>query len=201
MTDNKIGLSAAPPPEEAALPGIFSSAVESLYSAKLRPEIEIGGIRPPQRLAPFSHAIGLEIVQHDDPLDEGTDGDAFGRLILLYDPQSDDIWEGTMRLVAYIQGEMDASLAADPLLPDVAWSWLEESLEQRDATHTHLGGTVTSTASVRYGDIGGVPRAFQLEMRCSWTPSSADLSNHVRAFADVLALVAGLPPEGVSALR
>ena len=102
-----------------------------------------------------------------------------------------------MRLVAYIQADMDDAVAADPLLPDVAWQWLNESLDGNGAGFTNLGGTVTSTASVRYGEIGGPPRAYQLEMRASWTAEGIDLSSHVEAFANVLSLVAGLPPEGV----
>jgi hypothetical protein len=102
-----------------------------------------------------------------------------------------------MRLVAYIQADMDDAVASDPLLPDVAWQWLNESLAEAGAGYTNLGGTVTSTASVRFGEIGGPPRAYQLEMRASWTAEGIDLSGHVVAFSKVLAHVAGLPPEGV----
>ena len=105
-----------------------------------------------------------------------------------------------MRLVAYIQADMDDEVASDPLLPDVAWQWLTEGLENLEAGHTNLGGTVTSTSSMRFGEIGGPPRAHQLEMRASWTATGTDLSAHVEAFADVLAHVAGLPPEGVRTL-
>lgn len=105
-----------------------------------------------------------------------------------------------MRLVAYIQADMDDAVASDPLLPDVAWQWLNESFAEKDARYTNLGGTVTSTASVRFGEIGGPPRAYQLEMRASWTAEGTDLSHHVEAFANVLAHVAGLPPEGVTQL-
>ena len=105
-----------------------------------------------------------------------SEGYAFGRLILLHDPQADEGWEGAMRLVAYIQADMDDSMAADPLLPDVAWQWLNEGLAEGEADFTSLGGTVTSTSSVRFGDIGGPPRAYQLEMRASWTASGTDLA-------------------------
>lgn len=173
-----------------------------MHAADLRPEITLGSIRPPQRLAPFSHAIGLEVGGEDNPDIVPTDaeGDAFGRLILLHDPGAEEAWEGAMRLVAYIQADMDDAVAGDPLLPDVAWQWLNEGLEEEGADHTNLGGTVTSTASVRFGEIGGPPRAYQLEMRASWTAEGLDLAPHVQAFAKVLANVAGLPPEGVTKL-
>ncbi|AKE39311.1 Hypothetical protein NG00_01239 [Corynebacterium camporealensis] len=171
-----------------------------MHAAQLRPEISLGSIRPPQRLAPFSHAVGLEVGDNDpaDIVPTDAQGDAFGRLILLHDPGAEESWEGAMRLVAYIQADMDDAVAGDPMLPDVAWEWLNEGLEQ--ATHTNLGGTVTSTASVRFGEIGGPPRAYQLEMRASWTAADLNLAPHVEAFAHVLANVAGLPPEGVTEL-
>lgn len=188
--------------ESAQIPAEFTEAVESMHRARLRPEISLGTIRPPQRPAPFSHAVGLEVQGLDDngPIPTDAQGDAFGRLILLYSPTSEETWEGNMRLVAYIQADMDDAVAADPLLPDVAWQWLGESLVESDAGYTDLGGTVTSTASVRFGDIGGPPRAYQLEMRASWTADSNDLSHHVEAFSKVLAHVAGLPPEGVTGI-
>ncbi|WP_035104862.1 DUF3000 domain-containing protein [Corynebacterium camporealensis] len=181
-------------------PSAFTQAVESMHAAQLRPEISLGSIRPPQRLAPFSHAVGLEVGDNDpaDIVPTDAQGDAFGRLILLHDPGAEESWEGAMRLVAYIQADMDDAVAGDPMLPDVAWEWLNEGLEQ--ATHTNLGGTVTSTASVRFGEIGGPPRAYQLEMRASWTAADLNLAPHVEAFAHVLANVAGLPPEGVTEL-
>ncbi|MCT1411056.1 DUF3000 domain-containing protein [Corynebacterium sanguinis] len=190
--------------DNAPSPAEFTAAVESMHAASLRPEITLGTIRPPQRPAPYSHAIGLEITRGDSdnpatvPID--AEGDAFGRLILLHSPEAEEAWEGSMRLVAYIQADMDDAVASDPLLPDVAWQWLTESLADADAGFTNLGGTVTSTASVRFGEIGGPPRAYQLEMRASWTAEGIELSSHVEAFAKVLAHVAGLPPEGVAQL-
>jgi hypothetical protein len=183
-------------------PAAFRSAIESMHAAKVRSEIEIGSIRPPQRLAPFSYAVGAEVTQPEgEEIPTDSDGTAFGRLILLYDPEGHEAWNGTMRLVAFIQAEVEAVLAADPLLPEVAWSWLTEALERSDTTGvTALGGTITSTTSVRYGDIAGPPRAHQLELRASWTATTADLYGHVEAFCDVLSLAAGLPPTGVTRL-
>lgn len=202
LHDRAAASSAESRPAEPSTPAAFTEAVESLHAAQLRPEITLGTIRPPQRLAPFSHAIGLEVErhEHEEAIPTDSEGDAFGRLILLHDPGAEEAWEGAMRLVAYIQADLEDAVAGDPLLPDVAWEWLTESLDVREATHTNLGGTVTSTASVRFGEIGGPPRAYQLEMRASWTAAGLDLAPHVEAFAQVLSLVAGLPPEGVTEL-
>lgn len=186
-----------PTPGSAAEPPQFRSAVASMSSAAIHPRIEVGPIRPPQRLAPYSHAIGAEVRHLDLDSDDQAEGDAFGRLILLYDPAGDEAWHGTMRLVAYIQADLEADLAADPLLPEVAWSWLVDALHSHREDVTALGGTVTATSSVRYGDIAGPPQAHQLELRASWTAGSGELAPHVEAFCDVLAAAAGLPPAGV----
>lgn len=160
-----------------------------------------GHYSSPQRLAPFSYALGAEIKHRDtDNVPEQSEGDAFGRLILLHDPDGDEAWNGTMRLVAYIQADLDASEAVDPLLPEVAWSWLVDAINSRTADVTALGGTVTATTSVRYGDIAGPGRAHQLELRASWTATGTDIGTHVEAFCEVLEHAAGLPPVGVTDL-
>jgi hypothetical protein len=182
-------------------PAAFGAAVTAMNAAVVRPEIELGPIRPPQRLAPYSYALGAEVRHPEtDIVPERSEGDAFGRLILLYDPEGTEAWDGTMRLVAYIQADLDATEAVDPLLPEVAWSWLVDALESRPGRVTALGGTVTATTSVRYGDIAGPPRAHQLELRASWTALTPDLETHVQAFCEVLEHAAGLPPVGVTDL-
>ena len=198
-------------------PAEFRDAVQSLHDASVRPEIEVGSIRPPQRLAPYSYALGVEVSPPDagDPNLVPTDssGSSFGRLVLLYDPEGQDAWNGTFRLVAFIQAEVEAALANDPLLPRVAWSWLAEALGVPEGGTEStppfgsdvpavraLGGTVTSTTSVRYGDIAGPPQAHQLELRASWTATSPELAGHLEAFCEVLSSVAGLPPTGVASL-
>jgi hypothetical protein len=169
-----------------------------MNAAQVRPEIELGPIRPPQRLAPYSYALGAEVRRPEqDIIPETSEGDAFGRLILLHDPEGAEAWDGTMRLVSFIQADLDPSEAVDPLLPEVAWSWLVDALRERAEHVTALGGTVTATTSVRYGDISGPPRAHQLEMRASWTATTLALGAHVRAFCEVLEHAAGLPPVGV----
>lgn len=201
-TDSTLSQSSS---ASGATPADFTYAVETMHAATLRKELTLGTIRPPQRLAPFSHAIGLEVDRGDydansDFVPTDAEGDAFGRLILLHDPGAEEAWDGSMRLVAYIQADMDDSLASDPLLPDVAWQWLTEGLEESGAGYTNLGGTVTSTASHRFGEIGGPSRAHQLELRASWTADSVELKAHVEGFGLLLAHVAGLPPVGVTEL-
>ena len=172
-----------------------------MNAVTVRSEIELGPIRPPQRLAPYSYALGAEVKHPDlEIVPERSEGDAFGRLILLYDPDGAEAWDGTIRLVTYIQADLDPSEAVDPLLPEVAWSWLVDALQSRMEHVTALGGTVTATTSVRYGDISGPPRAHQLELRASWTATTPEVGAHVEAFCEVLEHAAGLPPAGVTDL-
>jgi len=185
----------------SAEPTQFREAVAAMNAAEVRSEIELGPIRPPQRLAPYSYALGAEVRRPEgEMIPEASEGDAFGRLILLHDPDGAEAWDGTMRLVAFIQADLDPAEAVDPLLPEVAWSWLVEALESRAEHVTALGGTVTATTSVRYGDISGPPRAHQLELRASWTATTGALGTHVEAFCEVLEHAAGLPPTGVTDL-
>jgi len=176
-------------------PAEFRRAVARLDVARLRAEVEIGPLPAPARLAPFSHALSATLypVGSDDET-------ASGRMILLYDPEGVDAWGGSLRIVVFATCELDAEIAQDPLLPEVAWSWLTESLEACGAGYSALGGTVTATSSTRFGDIAGPQRADDLEMRASWTAdSNTDL--HLQAFAGFLAVAAGLPPEGVTLLQ
>jgi len=176
-------------------PAEFRRAVARLDDARLRSEVEIGPLPAPGRLAPWSHALSATLYPAG-----GDDETASGRMILLYDPDGVDAWGGSLRIVVFATCELEAEVAQDPLLPEVAWSWLTESLDASGAGYTALGGTVTATSSTRFGDIAGPQRADDLEMRASWTADSkTDL--HLQAFAGFLAVAAGLPPEGVTLLQ
>jgi hypothetical protein len=182
----------APPPE-------FQQAVASLRTVRPRPELTISPLDAPPRLAPWTWAISVEA----DP-DAGDGGpedleepDTSGRLILLHDPAGQDAWGGTFRLVCFVQARLEPEQLGDDMLPVVGWSWLTEALEFAGAEHLALGGTVTQTSSVRFGDIAGPRRDDDVELRASWTPIGADMSRHAQAFCALVASAAGLPPVGV----
>lgn len=182
-----------PVTEMSVVPEVFQQAVAALTSPDPRPEIEVGEVDAPRRLAPWTHALAAEA--------NGPAGElATARLILLHDPNGQENWDGVWRLVVYLQVELDPELAADPMLPAVGWSWLTEALQKSGAPYTALGGTVTLTSSARFGDIAGPERSHDLEMRGSWTPLDAHLEPHSMAFHDLMASAAGLPPVGVSIL-
>ena len=177
-----------------ASPPSFTRAVDELRAVTPRAEITLEEVPAPQRLAPYAYAISGTVLRHGDEV-------ATGRLILLHDPAGHEAWDGTMRLVTYVTAEVEAELAADPLLPGVGWSWLTDALEAHEARFTAIGGTVTQTLSTRFGELAGPPTAADIEIRASWTPLDDDLSAHVEAWCALLASTAGLPPPGVTALR
>jgi hypothetical protein len=150
-------------------------------------------IPAPRRLAPWAYAWGLE-------LPGASHAPTTGRLVLLHDPQGQDGWDSTLRLVGFVRAELDVEFAGDPLLPAVSWSWLVDALVSAGAEHTALGGTVTQTSSARFGAIARPERANDIELRASWTPVGDGLAAHGEAFCELMAAAAGIPPVGVVAI-
>jgi DUF3000 family protein len=177
---------------ESPAPPAFRTAVEALRSARLRPQIEVEPTPAPKRLAPYAHALEAAVVDGDQDL-------ADGRLILLHDPAGHDAWRGTFRLVTLIRAELEPEMAADPLLPEVCWSWLTGALQARGLSCGEPSGTVTRAGSHYFGGLSDRPPASQIEIRASWTPREGlggvpDTAAHFSSWCDLLAQVAGLPP-------
>ncbi|MFI8104907.1 DUF3000 domain-containing protein [Streptomyces sp. NPDC101118] len=180
--------------EESSVPLPFRRAVDGLRKARLRPGIEIDPTAPPKRLAPHAYALEAAVVEDDEDL-------ADGRLILLHDPAGHEAWHGTFRLVTLVRAELEPEMAADPLLPEVCWSWLTGALEARGLTYGEASGTVTRAGSYYFGGLSARRPATQIEIRASWTPREGvggvpDTAAHLSAWCELLAQVAGLPPAG-----
>ncbi|MFI2378408.1 DUF3000 domain-containing protein [Streptomyces sp. NPDC018964] len=175
-----------------APPLSFRAAVEALRCARLRPQIEVDPAPAPKRLAPYAYALEATVVDGEQDL-------ADGRLVLLHDPAGHDVWRGAFRLVTLVRAELEPEMAADPLLPDVCWSWLTGALTARGLTYGEPSGTVTRASSHYFGGLSERPAASQIEIRASWTPREGlggvpDAAVHLVAWSDLLAQVAGLPP-------
>jgi hypothetical protein len=170
----------------ADLPPAFRTALAGLTSVELRPEIVVHELPAPQRLAPYAVALHATAVSGDEELAEG-------RLVVLHDPEGQEVWAGDTRCVAYVQAGIDPEVASDPMLAGVGWSWLIEALDAAGAVYTAEGGTVTRTTSERFGALTDQPIASDVEIRASWSPNG-DLGPHLVAFGEVLCLAAGLPP-------
>jgi hypothetical protein len=185
-SDNRDGT------EENAAPLPFRQAVDALRAARLRPEVEIDPTKPPKRLAPHAYALEAAVVDGDEDL-------ADGRLVLLYDPAGHDAWQGSFRLVTLVRAELEPEMAADPLLPEVCWSWLTGAMEARGLSYGEASGTVTRAGSHYFGGLSERRPATQIEIRASWTPREGlggvpDTGSYLAAWCDLLCQVAGLPP-------
>ncbi|MGW7370143.1 DUF3000 domain-containing protein [Streptomyces sp. NPDC054841] len=192
FSDQSDGAEETDSAERKSVPRAFRLAVEALRTARLRPEIEVDPTRPPQRLAPHAYAVEAAVVDDGEDL-------ADGRLVLLHDPAGHEAWQGTFRLVTLVRAELEPEMAADPLLPEVCWSWLTGALEARGLSYGEASGTVTRAGSHYFGGLANRRPATQIEIRASWTPRCGhdgvpDTAAHIAAWCDLLCQIAGLPP-------
>ncbi|APX31583.1 hypothetical protein BH708_01325 [Brachybacterium sp. P6-10-X1] len=175
----------------------FRAAVDAMTSATLRPEFTWREIPAPSKMAPSTWACTGEILVHDEEL-------ASGRLVILHDPAGQEAWDGSYRMVALVQAQLEPEFAVESMLGDVAWSWVTESLELHGADSRELGCTATRVVSQSYGALAERPSTVDVEMRVSWTPESGDgsdgadpapeLAPHFAAWTAMLAAAGGLPP-------
>jgi hypothetical protein len=185
------------PDDDVQTPAEFQQALAALSSVRPRPEIVLEQIPAPQRLAPFAVAIGMTVSESDGEEEIEL---ASGRFIVLFDPAGHEAWQGTTRCVGYVSAVTDSDMVDDSMFSEVAWSWLTDALAESGAAHHAIGGTVTRTASTRFGEIAAPEHSVDVEIRASWTAEASDLDRHLRAYLEVLAHAAGLPPEGVHLL-
>jgi hypothetical protein len=204
---------------------VFAAAVAAFTAgreAQAGRGLDFEDVPAPKRLAPYATAIAAAVQRN------GADA-AWGRLILLYDPDGQPGWDGVFRLVAYIRAEVEPDIAADPLLGEVGWSWLSEALDAQVPGYAMPSGTVTRVITEGFGAKGDEPPVTGFELRASWSPAgpegrskprgpegytghvcgtvssdglpALDLPAHIAAWCDCLSAVAGLEPPGTRALR
>jgi len=176
----------------------WSAALESIKAAKPRAEVSITTTPAPGDLAPYSIAFAADV----HPADHGVDtGLGQGRFIALHDESEPEPWQGPFRVVCYAQAPLELEIGSDPLLPEVAWSWLMDALETRGATFHAPSGTATTVLSKGFGALADQGDGAQIELRASWSPDDVELGVHLEAWGDFLCALAGLPPaEGVASL-
>lgn len=184
---------------DAEVPAEFLRALHALRDHRLRQEVRLTEIPAPARIAPYAVALTAEVAPPDGDTDEEP---ASGRFVLLHDPDGQEAWDGTFRVVTLVRATLDPEVAADPLLCDAAWTWVEEALTASGLDHHALGGTVTRVQSRSFGALVERPDEVEVEIRASWSPSAADAGAHLAPWAVLLCTAAGLPPlpEGVASL-
>jgi hypothetical protein len=175
---------------------VWQSALDSLQSPALRPEFTLEEVPAPQRLAPNSIALAVEAVDSDD------EELAVGRFIVLHDPEGQETWDGTFRVVSFVRAPMESDVVTDDLFDEVAWSWLIDALKDSEAEFHNVSGTVTRTVSRSFAGLEDRSTETDLEIRASWSPDTEDLSTHIKAWLALVEKSSGLTPlpEGVTAL-
>lgn len=177
----------------------FLKFCDSARAIQTRGEIALSEVPAPQRLAPHAFALSADIAEI------GSDEDiATGRFVLLHDPAGQESWDGTFRCVTFIRSSLEAEMQNEPMLADVAWSWVAEALDRAAADYGSTGGTITRASSKSFGQLDGGDDSSEIEIRASWTPkASAELLKQLSGWLNLIELVAGLTPleEGVSALK
>ena len=126
------------------VPVDFAAALADLRRQALRAEVRLTEIPAPRRVAPFSVALSGDVLPGAPPgpadRDAGADHDhaeqplATGRFVVLHDPAGQEAWHGTFRVVTLVRASLEPEMAADPMLADVAWSWVGECLESAGLT-------------------------------------------------------------------
>lgn len=174
------------------VPESFRAALASLRNPKLRPEVALTEVPAPSRLAPFALALSAEVFSTPASRHPDETPEAAGRFVVLHDPAGQASWDGYFRAVTLARASLEPDIGHDPLLPGVAWSWVEENIGAQAETRA-LGGTVTAIASESFGAIAAQESSVELEIRASWT-TGPDLAEHLAAWSQLLCVVAGLPP-------
>ncbi|MGN6332014.1 MAG: DUF3000 domain-containing protein [Motilibacteraceae bacterium] len=173
--------------DAADTPETFRAALASLREVAVRPEVVLSEAPAPQRLAPYAVALTADVVVEDEEL-------ATGRLVVLHDPAGHEAWGGSFRVVTFVRADVDPEVAADPVLAEVGWTWLEEALSAHGLVAEALSGTVTRVTSQGFGGMADKAPDTELEVRASWTPDGPDVGPHLLAWTELLCTAAGLPP-------
>ncbi|QJC21713.1 DUF3000 domain-containing protein [Arcanobacterium buesumense] len=171
----------------------FLTALESLKGQSFRSGFHVVQIPPPTRIAPWSVALQAEINESPSKDPDSFRGSA--KFVVLHDPAGQEAWNGTFRIVMHAQAPVESDLGDDPLLGEVAWSWLPESLAHAGADFHSLNGTVTRVFNETFGGLYIDSSRIDLEIRASWTPTSEFLTQHLHAWEHFCITMAGLPPE------
>lgn len=174
----------------------FERAAAEVRALAFRSDLVVREIPAPNGLAPYALALSADVRPEDD--EEGESRYGTGRFVLLHDPDAPDAWGGAWRIVSFAQAPLEPEIGSDPLLADVAWSWLIDALASHGATYHAEAGTATKTLSRGFGSLAEEGDGSQIELRASWSPDSSP-AGHVQAWAELVCMLAGLPPgsEGI----
>ena len=170
------------------LRGDVEELLRALRAFRPRPEIDCEEMPAPAKLASHGFALTAECFDGDVEV-------ANGRFVLLHEPGGQETWGGDFRAVTFIKADIEQEMGSEALLPQVGWSWFEESISGLLATG--LSGTVTLALSSSFGELADRQSQTELEIRASWTPIASTVNevvDHLERWTQLLAHCAGLPP-------
>ncbi len=182
----------------------FGKVIDILRAFTPRAEILLEEVPAPQKLAAFAYALSADVS--NGLAGDSEDEIASGRFVLLHEPGGQETWEGEFRCVTYVRADVDVAMQEDPLLPEVGWNWLLESLSLAGCKYLAASGTVTRVASASFGKLSPRNNEAEIEIRASWTPLISypdDIRTHIAGWSTLLAELSGLQPvpEGVTAIN
>lgn len=172
------------------IPDEFRTALLSLRDAPRISALHLAEVPSPQTLAPYTAALSIhtEAQKSDEPV-------ASGRVVILYDPDTQPGWNGRFRIVAQLRTHIETEMGADPLLSEALWHWTHDCLEESGAGYHSLIGTVSKEVSESFGGLILTGSDTCVEMRASWTPNTPYLGEHLYAWMTLIGRISGvLPP-------
>ena len=173
----------------------FVEALESLRDAQVAPGMVMREVLAPRNLAPFAAAVEVTAFDGDETSRDDSGGSA--TLVILYDPEQEDNWGGPFRLVGHATMRIDAEQSTDPLLAQAIWHTFIDSLDEAGAGYFALVGSVTVEITETFGGLELKGSALNADLRCSWSPQTNFLTEHLDAWANALRQNLGLEPAGV----
>jgi hypothetical protein len=181
----------------------FNQLVELLRTVTPRDEIVLEEVPAPQKLATYAFAFTADVS--NGLIGDEEDELASGRFVILHEPGGQDTWEGEFRAVTFLRADVDVAMQEDPLLPEVGWSWLLDSLSDAGCEFNAPSGTVTRVSSASFGKLSPRSDESEIEIRASWSPiitEPSQMLDHVLAWCNLIGEVSGLPPveEGVASI-
>lgn len=176
----------------------FKLATNSLRASDVRDELDVHQIAAPKDLAANAMAACANVIAGQaHSADAGE-----GRIVFLRDDKQVEAWGGSSRVICFIKSSLEAHIANDERLAEIAWNWLSEALRQRGADYFAEAGTATRIHSTGFGGLSNDPDHAEIEIRASWSPKGDNLRPHLEAFQDLVCMVSGLPhlPTGVGSI-
>ena len=173
----------------------FQGMLSGLGEVTPREEIVLTQIPSPKGIAPEAVAISAEVA-HETASDHGV-----SRLVYCRDPEMPEGWNSEFRIIGYAKSPIELEMAKDDYTASMPWEWLKDCLKVSGAQFAHEAGTTTTVISTGHGSLVSQPQHGELEIRASWAPLDFDLSNHLRGWMELVALISGLPPKDGKVVR